>query len=109
MIASNRRGESGRYVIPVNGTGNIAVADFICPINQTRRAFEQEGAAFTVWMDWIDASRFADFNRLFEPPVRFDMRVDAEGSAAYRAEKVAAAIRPVSDPRKPTALLVGRY
>lgn len=59
--------------------GGTAIADFICPTEETREAF---GLAFTVWTDRIQAGRFADTNALFTPPARYDVRVTAEGTAA---------------------------
>jgi adenylylsulfate kinase-like enzyme len=52
--------------------GGTAVADFVCPTADTRRAF---GEAFIVFVDTVAASRFEDTNRLFTPPVRFDVRL----------------------------------
>lgn len=87
-------------------TGAYAIADFICPTEATRAAF---GAEFTVWVDRISEGRFADTNRLFEPPARCDIRVTADGSPEFWAEKIATTLRPLFDPKKPTALLIGRY
>ena len=42
--------------------GGTVIADFICPTEQTRAVF---GDAFTIWLDRIDAGRFADTNRMF--------------------------------------------
>lgn len=87
-------------------SGAYVIADFICPTQATRAAF---GEAFVVWVDRIEAGRFEDTNRLFEPPARYDIRVTADGAPEFWAEKVAAAIRPVFDPKRPTALFIGRY
>jgi hypothetical protein len=89
--------------------GCDVVADFICPTPEARAAFEADGPAFVVWMDRIEAGRFEDTNRLFVPPARFDMRIPAEGSPEYWAEQVAARLRPPFDPKRPTALFIGRY
>jgi hypothetical protein len=86
--------------------GGTAIADFVCPTEETRAAF---GAAFTIWVDRIRAGRFEDTNRMFTPPVRFDLRVGAEGEPQYWAEQVLARLRPSFDPRKPTALFLGRF
>lgn len=56
----------------VVAAGHYAIADFVCPTEETRRAF---GAAFIIWVDRIDASRFEDTNQMFEPPSRFDIRL----------------------------------
>ena len=50
------------------------IADFVCPTSETRRAF---GDAFVIWVDRIDAGRFEDTNKLFEPPTIVDVVVPA--------------------------------
>jgi len=93
----------------VTETGAFAVADFICPTPETRAAFTQSGDAFVVWADRIAQGRFEDTNRMFVPPERADIRVSEDGTADYWAEKVASAVRPVFDAKKPTAFFLGRY
>lgn len=44
--------------------GGIAVADFICPTEQTRKEFAPD---YTVWMDTIKAGKYEDTNAMFEP------------------------------------------
>lgn len=90
-------------------TGGYAVADFICPTPETRDAFGAGDGCFTVWVDRIQSSRFDDTNRMFVPPERYDIRVTAEGTPEYWAEKIGLAVRPIFDVSKPTALFVGRY
>jgi adenylylsulfate kinase len=90
-------------------TGGFAVADFICPTAETRAAFLAGGPALIVWMDRIEESRFEDTNKMFVPPETFDVRVTADGAPDYWAEQVAAKVRPIFDPERPTALFVGRY
>jgi cytidyltransferase-like protein len=87
-------------------SGSTAIADFICPTEETRAAF---GDAFTIWLDRISASRFEDTSRMFVAPVRFELRVTAEGSPQYWADRVLMQLRPAFDPQKPTALFLGRY
>jgi cytidyltransferase-like protein len=86
--------------------GGTVIADFICPTEETRAAF---GEAFIIWVDRISASRFEDTNRMFVAPERFDIRVCGEGTPQYWAEQALARLRPAFDPRKPTALFLGRY
>src|ERR1051325_6158922 len=71
--------------------GPFALAYFICPTEETRAAF---GEAFVVWVDRIGESRFADTNRMFVPPSRFDVRVTAEGTALYWAQHVYERLMP---------------
>jgi hypothetical protein len=75
----------------VTEAGHTAIADFICPTPETRDAF---GAAFIVWLDRIKAGRYADTNQLFIPPERFGIRISADGSPAYWAERVLQKLRP---------------
>jgi adenylylsulfate kinase len=89
--------------------GCFAIADFICPTPQAREAFLGGGEAFVIWLDRIKAGAFEDTNRMFVPPDRFDLRVDANGAPEYWAEEAMKLLRPVFDPKKPTALFVGRY
>ena len=45
--------------------GKIAVADFVCPTEEARQAFDPD---YTVWMDTISEGRFEDTNKMFEKP-----------------------------------------
>ena len=51
---------------------DYAICDFVCPTEQLRTIFQ---ADITVWMDTIEAGRFEDTNRVFEPPATFTYRV----------------------------------
>ena len=93
----------------VADAGGCVVADFICPTPDARAAFQANGPAFVVWVDRIAAGRFEDTNRLFVPPATYDVRVTAQGSAEFWAEQVALRLRPLFDPKQPTALFIGRY
>jgi adenylylsulfate kinase len=89
--------------------GGYAIADFICPTEQTRKAFMGETDAFVIWIDRIKAGRFEDTNRVFVPPSDVDLRVGPEGAPEYWADEAAKLLRPVFDSKKPTALMIGRY
>jgi adenylylsulfate kinase len=86
--------------------GGTAIADFVCPTPEARSAF---GDAFVVWVDRIKEGRFEDTNRLFVEPEIYDVRVRPEGTPEYWAERIFALHRPTFDPKKPTALFIGRY
>jgi adenylylsulfate kinase len=90
-------------------TGGFVIADFICPTPETRRAFTENGPTFVVWVDRIRESAFEDTNRMFVPPETFELRVPPDGSAEHWAERIAQQLRPIFNPKKPTALFVGRY
>jgi hypothetical protein len=58
-------------------SGHIAVADFVCPTPEAREAFSLYGPPdILVWMNNIDAGRFADTNRIFVPPEKPDIIID---------------------------------
>lgn len=41
------------------------IADFVCPTEETRQAFNSN---FIIWLDTIKEGRYADTNKLFEKP-----------------------------------------
>jgi len=86
--------------------GGTVIADFICPTPDTRAAF---GDAFTIWLDRIETGRFEDTNRMFVPPDHINLRVTADGTPQYWAERALTLLRPPFDPQRPTALFIGRY
>lgn len=96
----------GWLVDQVVASGNWAVADFVCPLPDTRAVF---GPCFTVWVDRIKAGRFADTNALFEPPAEFDVRVGPDGTPEHWAEVIVSRLHPAFEPKQPTALLLGRF
>jgi hypothetical protein len=90
-------------------TGCFAVADLICPTPETRAAFAEGGPAFIVWVDRIKEGRYADTNELFVPPDQHQVRVTAGSDVEHSVEQIVAQVRPIFDPKKPTALFLGRY
>jgi adenylylsulfate kinase len=90
-------------------TGGFAIADFICPTPATRAAFLESGEAFVVWLNRIESGRFEDTNRLFVPPGRADVVVEPDGAPEYWADQIVRRVRPIFDPKRPTALFIGRY
>lgn len=93
----------------VVNVGCYAIADFICPTAAARAAFVAGGEAFVVWVDRIESGRFEDTNKMFVPPDAHHVRVTAEGTPEYWAEQVVQRVRPLFDPKAPTALFIGRY
>jgi adenylylsulfate kinase len=55
-----------------NCGSDFAICDFVCPTQELRDKFD---ADIVVWMDTITEGRFADTNRLFEPPTDPDYHV----------------------------------
>jgi len=86
--------------------GRICIADFVCPLPQTREDFD---ADYTVWIDTIEKGRFEDTNKLFVPPKTYDFRVPTQRSEFW-AIRIADDIKPyVWDDKKPTAQMLGRW
>lgn len=63
----------GQLCDAVVAEGRIAIADFICPTNETRNAF---GSCYTIWLKTVATCRYGDTNQLFVPPTRADYVVD---------------------------------
>jgi len=53
-------------------SADYAICDFVCPTKEYRQVFE---ADYLIWMDAIEEGRFADTNKLFEPPTNYNVRV----------------------------------
>ena len=51
---------------------DYAICDFVCPTEEYRAVFE---ADYLIWMDTIEEGRFADTNKLFEPPTNYNIRI----------------------------------
>ena len=69
-----RQSQRIRYLADgIELAGKIAVADFICPTEELRNLFN---ADYTIWMDTIKESRFADTNSIFETPTQVDYHVE---------------------------------
>jgi adenylylsulfate kinase len=67
----------------VVAAGGVAIADFVCPTPETRRAF---GPCFVVFVDRVERSRFDDTNSLFVLPEKCDVHVEAQGSPDHWAK-----------------------
>jgi hypothetical protein len=89
--------------------GGYAIADFICPTSATRDAFFGATGGFVIWIDRIKAGRFEDTNQMFETPTKVDLHVTSQGTPEYWADQATKLLHPVFDPKKPTALMIGRY
>ena len=53
--------------------GKVAVADFVCPTEETRKEFAPD---YTVWLNTIKKSEYEDTNKIFEDPFYCDYRID---------------------------------
>ena len=48
------------------------ICDFICPTREARQIFD---ADFCIWMDTIKESNYKDTDKIFEKPVKFDLKI----------------------------------
>ena len=64
--------------------GKNVIADFICPIEETRKNFN---ADYIIWVDTIKEGRFEDTNLLFDPPKKYDFRVTSQDAEVW-SEKI---------------------
>ena len=55
--------------------GHHVVADFICPTPEARSLFP---ADYIIWVDTINAGRFADTNKMFVKPDKYDFHVTTQ-------------------------------
>ena len=62
---------------------NYVIVDFVCPTPQTRQNFN---ADFVIWMDTIKEGRFADTNKMFVAPKKFDFRVTKKNAEVIALE-----------------------
>lgn len=66
----------------VNKAGHHAIADFVCPTEETRAAF---GECVLIWMDTIKEGRFEDTNKLFVPPTTYTSKISDYNARDYAA------------------------
>jgi hypothetical protein len=89
---------------------DYAIADFVAPLAEMRNNYK---ADWTIWVDTIRESRYADTNAMFQEPEVYDFRITEQDSKKW-ADFVAEHIldnrrRPTFDWRRESTLLLGRY
>lgn len=90
----------------VEDQGLIAVVDFVCPTQQTREAFGF--ADVIVWVDRIKEGRFEDTNKLWEDPLKYDIKI-AQGKTVDEEVEEIIHRCGLFDWKKPSTLMLGRY
>jgi adenylylsulfate kinase len=48
------------------------IVDFVAPLHESRDIFN---ADFTIWMDTITVSKYEDTDKIFEPPINYDLHI----------------------------------
>jgi DNA polymerase III delta prime subunit len=90
--------------------GDYVICDFVAPLVEMRNNFK---ADWTIWMDTIRESRYADTNAAFVEPEVYDFRVteqNAEKWAEFIGEHIISSRRrPVFDWKNETVQMLGRW
>jgi len=91
-------------------TTDYVIADFVAPLVEMRNNYK---ADWTIWVDTIRESRYADTNAAFVEPEVYDFRVteqDADKWADFISEHIISnRRRPTFDWRKETVQMLGRW
>jgi hypothetical protein len=99
---SRRLGAISRLL---SSQGFIVIADFVCPTDDTRKAFGTPD--YLIWMNTIPEGRFVDTNMIWQKPESYDYEfVDLN-----KSNKVDDIIKELNlfDWSAPTTLQLGRY
>ena len=72
------------YADKLKKEGHHVVADFICPLPESREIFN---ADYVVWVDTIKKGRFDDTNAMFVKPEKFDFHVTTQDAKVW-AKKI---------------------
>jgi hypothetical protein len=100
---ARRMGEISRLV---SKQGFPVIVDFICPTDETRRAFGF--ADVIVWVDRIEQGRFEDTNKMWEDPEYCDIRIKNNMTVDEEVNLIIDACG-LFDWSAPTTLQLGRY
>lgn len=90
--------------------GVVAICDFICPTVTTRELFGP--ADLIIWMDTITEGRYADTNKMFQPPSDYDLRIRSfnDDWAEIVFQHIKTNTKPKQwDNRAPTVQMLGRW
>jgi len=98
------------FQFSMEAVGEYVICDFVAPLVEMRNNFK---ADWTIWMDTICESRYADTNAAFVEPEVYDFRVteqNCEKWAEFIGEHIVAnRRRPVFDWKKETVQMLGRW
>lgn len=61
-------------------TADFVISDFIAPLSAMREAYN---ANITIWLDTIDESQYADTDKIFVPPEKYDYRIMAKSAKRW--------------------------
>jgi len=98
----------GKLCDIVTRTGQYAIADFVCPLPETREAFGMDNT-FVVFVNRKPIRDFADTTKMFIAPNKSHVIVSDEGSPLFWANKIKQLLIPTFNSKAPTAFMLGRY
>lgn len=98
----------GRLCDIVVRSGQYAIADFVCPIPETREAFGLDNT-FVVFVNRTPVRNFADTTKMFVAPNMSHVVVTDGGSPLFWANKIKQLLIPTFNSKAPTAFMLGRY
>ena len=58
----------------------FVVADFICPFHESRKIFSPD---YLIWMDTVKKGRLPTFDKTFQRPKRYDLRIKSKNANKY--------------------------
>ena len=100
---ARRMGELSRLV---SKQGFPVIVDFVCPTDETRKAFGF--ADVIVWVDRIEQGRFEDTNKMWQDPEYCDIRIKNDMTIEEEVNLIIDACG-LFDWSAPTTLQLGRY
>lgn len=98
----------GKLCDIVARTGQYVIADFVCPLPETREAFGIEDT-FVVFVNRTPIRNYVDTTKMFVAPNKSHVIVNNEGSPLYWANQIKQLLIPTFNPKAPTAFMLGRY
>jgi adenylylsulfate kinase len=80
--------------------GADVIADFVCPTEETRSTFS---ADIIIFVDRVDKGRYEDTNKIFVPPIEYNIRITKEWDnvfPAYHAEEIYRYLKQIPSSRR---------
>ena len=56
------------------------IADFVCPYEEGRKIFKPD---YLIWMDTIKQGRLSTFDKTFQKPKKFDLKINSKNVKLY--------------------------
>lgn len=86
------RQASRMQTLASNSNTDYVIVDFIAPLEKMR---DIVNADFTIWVDTIQEGRYEDTNKLFVPPLVYDVRVTEQNAEYWASVAVSLLTKPL--------------